>query len=107
MHIRINNSLVKFPEPPTSEDIYIAKVNENNEGYWEIDFKKYIDVKIREPRKILLEEADILINKAFDNNLTTDLEECKTYRQALRDATKGLTTQADVDSYKFPEKPLI
>lgn len=41
--------------------------------------------KFRQDRDVLLDQADILINKALDNN--TDATKLRAYRQALRDAT--------------------
>jgi hypothetical protein len=65
---------------------------------------------IRYKRNDLLDEADILINKAFDEGLEA-LSALKAYRIQLRDITEvfkadmSLLDNIDVDAVVFPEKP--
>ena len=55
---------------------------------------------LRAKRNKLLAETDYLA--LSDNTMT---EEVKTYRQALRDITEGLTTKEQVETVVFPNKP--
>ena len=55
---------------------------------------------LRAKRNKLLSDTDYLA--LSDNTMT---EEVKTYRQALRDITEGLTTLAKVKKVKLPIKP--
>ena len=59
-------------------------------------------VFLRMERNNLLAQTDYL---AFSDQ--TMSSEMKTYRQALRDITNGLTTVADVEAVVFPEKPEV
>jgi hypothetical protein len=55
---------------------------------------------LRAKRNKLLSDTDYLA--LSDNTMT---EEVRTYRQALRDITEGLTTVAQVNAVVFPTKP--
>ena len=59
---------------------------------------KYKLMDIRSTREPLLKEADYKINMLSDTN--ADASSWKTYRQALRDITKG-----DLDNPTWPTKP--
>jgi hypothetical protein len=55
---------------------------------------------LRAKRNKLLSDTDYLA--LSDNTMT---EEVRTYRQALRDITKGLTTKEQVEAVVFSNKP--
>jgi hypothetical protein len=55
---------------------------------------------LRSKRNRLLSATDYLA--LSDNTMT---EEARTYRQALRDITEGLTTKEQVEAVVFPTKP--
>jgi hypothetical protein len=55
---------------------------------------------LRSKRNSLLSATDYLA--LSDNTMT---EEARTYRQALRDITEGLTTKEEVEAVEFPTKP--
>jgi hypothetical protein len=55
---------------------------------------------LRAKRNKLLSDTDYLA--LADNTMT---EEVRTYRQALRDITTGLTTKEQVEAVVFPTKP--
>jgi hypothetical protein len=55
---------------------------------------------LRSKRNSLLSATDYLA--LSDNTMT---EEARTYRQALRDITEGLTTVAQVNAVVFPNRP--
>jgi hypothetical protein len=55
---------------------------------------------LRSKRNSLLSATDYLA--LSDNTMT---EEVRTYRQALRDITEGLTTKEQVEAVEFPTKP--
>jgi len=55
---------------------------------------------LRAKRNKLLSDTDYLA--LADNTMT---EEARTYRQALRDITTGLTTKEQVEAVVFPNKP--
>ena len=55
---------------------------------------------LRAKRNKLLSDTDYLA--LADNTMT---EEVKTYRQALRDITEGLSTVEEVNAVVFPVKP--
>ena len=57
--------------------------------------------KLRYKRDNLLKETDIFA--LADLTMTDDM---KTYRQALRDLTNGLTTVAQVEAVIWPTKPV-
>ena len=56
--------------------------------------------KLRRQRNILLEDTDF-----YALSDVTMADNMKTYRQALRDITNGLTTTAEVKAVTFPTKP--
>jgi len=56
---------------------------------------------LRDKRKPLLEETDWMANSDV-----TMSDAMRTYRQALRDITNGLTTVEEVNAVVFPTKPL-
>jgi propanediol dehydratase large subunit len=56
--------------------------------------------KLRAKRNKLLSDTDYLA--LADNTMT---EEVKTYRQALRDITEGVTTKEQAEAVVFPVKP--
>jgi len=60
--------------------------------------------ELRTKRNALLEETDYIVIKAKETG-TTIPTAWKTYRQALRDITEGLTTVEEVEAVIFPEKP--
>jgi hypothetical protein len=64
-----------------------------------IEFEMSLD-ELRAKRNKLLADTDYLA--LSDNTMT---EEVKTYRQALRDITEGLTTKEQVEAVVFPTKP--
>jgi hypothetical protein len=55
---------------------------------------------LRQKRNQLLLESDWTAS----SDLTMS-DDWKNYRQSLRDATEGLTTVDEVNSYEFPTKP--
>lgn len=55
---------------------------------------------LRDKRNVLLKQTDYLA--LSDNTLSTDMA---TYRQKLRDITKGLDTVEKVKAVEFPTKP--
>ena len=57
--------------------------------------------ELRYKRDNLLKETDIFALADF-----TMTEDMKTYRQALRDLTNGLTTVEQVEAVIFPTKPI-
>jgi hypothetical protein len=63
--------------------------------------------KIREDRKPLLAEADILVNITYDNG--SGLAAAKAYRQSLRECTDVFVADMSlldaVESFVFPAKP--
>ena len=59
---------------------------------------------LRVKRNQLLNECEWVVNN--DNQLSDDKKtEWKTYRQKLRDLTKDLTTEAEVNAVSFPTEP--
>ena len=56
--------------------------------------------KLRRKRNILLEDTDF-----YALADVTMSDSMKTYRQSLRDITKGLTTVDQIKAIKFPTKP--
>ena len=55
---------------------------------------------LRQKRDVLLKSTDYLA--LSDNTLSAEM---KSYRQALRDITNGLTTVEQVNAVVFPTKP--
>jgi hypothetical protein len=64
-----------------------------------VQYEKSIKT-LRAKRNKLLSDTDYLA--LSDNTMT---EEVRTYRQALRDITEGLTTKEQVEAVVFPNKP--
>ena len=60
--------------------------------------------RLRNKRNNLLAQTDYIVIKAKETG-TTIPTAWKTYRQALRDITQGLTTVEEVELVIFPEKP--
>ena len=59
---------------------------------------------LKDKRKILLDKSEWTVNN--DNQLSDEKKaEWKTYRQKLRDITKDLTTEAEVNAVSFPTQP--
>tara|TARA_B110000285_G_C14884501_1_gene495509 strand:+ start:482 stop:793 length:312 start_codon:yes stop_codon:yes gene_type:complete len=61
----------------------------------------YAMKNLRLKRNVLLSETDYLA--LSDNTMSSAM---RTYRQALRDLTNGLTTVEQVEAVIFPEKPV-
>ena len=59
---------------------------------------------LRAKRDALLSQSDWEVIKAKETGATLSAS-FKTYRQALRDITEGLTTVEEVEAVVFPEKP--
>ena len=59
---------------------------------------------LRQKRNSLLAQTDYIVIKAKETGATIPTA-WKTYRQALRDITQGLTTVEEVELVIFPEKP--
>lgn len=68
-----------FPEPDTATTN--AKWTEVQDAYW----REYRENEVRIQRKPLLEEADVLFNKAQDSGDPARAAAISIYRQALRD----------------------
>lgn len=71
----------------------------------ELDLISSIDIRwqeVRAERDKLLREADVMINKATDNSLDTEL--LRQYRQALRNLPQN---NSDPLSINWPDKPII
>ena len=90
----INTSIITWLEntPPISKEQILAIIPQV-----ELDIAMET---LRAKRNKLLADTDYLA--LSDNTMT---EEVKTYRQALRDITEGLTTLAKVKKVKLPIKP--
>jgi hypothetical protein len=59
---------------------------------------------LRDKRNTLLDKSEWTVNN--DNQLSDEKKaEWKTYRQKLRDITKDLTTEAEVNAVSFPTQP--
>ena len=56
--------------------------------------------EVRSKRNRLLAETDY--HALSDNTMSAEMT---TYRQALRDITNGVTTQAQIDAISWPTKP--
>jgi uncharacterized phage infection (PIP) family protein YhgE len=89
----VNNQKIEL----TSEEIAQRQAEETawNNGA----FDRAMET-LRAKRNKLLADTDYLA--LSDNTMT---EEVKTYRQALRDITEGLTTKEQVEAVVFPTKP--
>tara|TARA_R100000995_G_C3481974_1_gene124496 strand:+ start:2165 stop:2452 length:288 start_codon:yes stop_codon:yes gene_type:complete len=81
----------------TADEIAAIAANEQawNDGAYD---RKMSD--IRQERNRLIAETDYLA--LSDNTLSDDM---KTYRQALRDITEGVTTLDQANAVTFPTKP--
>ena len=71
-----------------------------NETAWKSGEKDRLISDIRSKRDSLLKATDYL---ALSDNTLSD--EMKSYRQALRDITEGVTTLTKAKAVKFPVKP--
>jgi hypothetical protein len=89
----VNNQKIEL----TSEEIAQRQAEETawNNGA----FDRAMET-LRAKRNKLLADTDYLA--LSDNTMT---EEDRTYRQALRDITEGLTTKEQVEAVVFPTKP--
>jgi hypothetical protein len=68
-----------------------------------VDFNHALS-NLRAKRDALLNETDYIVIKAKETGATIPTA-WKTYRQALRDITEGLTTVEEVEAVVFPQKP--
>lgn len=97
---------------PTTEQEYTENVNFISGSYtWaEVQTEKPLlefdnaMAELRAKRDALLNETDWIVTKAKETG-TTIPTDWKTYRQALRDITEGLTTVEEVNAVVFPTKP--
>ena len=81
------------------KDVAIGWIyNPSDKSYRKSDELKF--KAIRKERTLLLSESDY--TQFADSTHRGTKEEWKTYRQKLRDITKGVT---DPDTIKFPEEP--
>ena len=89
-----NNELVQY----TAQEEALRDAEETawTNGAYDRSIKE-----LRQTRNNLLAKTDYLA--LSDNTMSSELT---TYRQALRDATNGLTTVAEVEAYKFPTEVL-
>ena len=83
--------------PLTAEEIAQRQADELA---WKSGEKDRLIADIRSKRNALLKETDYL---ALSDNTLSD--EMKSYRQALRDITEGVTTLTKAKAVKFPVKP--
>jgi hypothetical protein len=83
--------------PLTAEEIAQRQADELA---WKAGEKDRLIADIRSKRNALLKETDYL---ALSDNTLSD--EMKSYRQALRDITEGVTTLTKAKAVKFPVKP--
>ena len=83
--------------PLTAEEIAQRQADELA---WKSGEKDRLIADIRSKRNALLKETDYL---ALSDNTLSD--EMKSYRQALRDITEGVTTLTKAKAVKFPAKP--
>jgi len=86
----VNNQVVEMTE-------------EENNAFENYRTSKHFNIKIenlRQERNSLLKETDF-----YANSDVTMSDAMRTYRQALRDITNGLTTVEQVEAVEFPEKP--
>jgi hypothetical protein len=83
--------------PLTAEEIAQRQADELA---WKSGEKDRLIADIRSKRNALLKETDYL---ALSDNTLSD--EMKSYRQALRDITEGVTTLTKAKAVKFPTKP--
>ena len=83
--------------PLTAEEIAQRQADELA---WKAGEKDRLIADIRSKRNALLKETDYL---ALSDNTLSD--EMKSYRQASRDITEGVTTLTKAKAVKFPTKP--
>ena len=83
--------------PLTAEEISAIQAQE---AEWNAGAYDRAMADLRQKRDGLLKATD---HFALADNTLTD--EMKTYRQALRDITNGLTTKDEVEAVVFPTKP--
>ena len=92
-YYKVNGVKVQFTaEEETARDL---EEQQWNEGAFDRSMEN-----LRNKRNSLLAETDWTANSDV-----TMSSEMRTYRQALRDITNGLTTVADVEAVVFPTKP--
>ena len=60
---------------------------------------------LRKEREPLLLESDAMMLPDHPDHIRAGQAAIEAYRKALRDATNGLVTLADVEAYVFPTKP--
>ena len=89
-----NNELVQY----TAQEEALRDAEETawTNGAYDRSIKE-----LRQTRNNLLAKTDYLA--LSDNTMSRELT---TYRQALRDATNGLTTVVEVEAYEFPTEVL-
>jgi|TARA_R110000824_G_scaffold317750_1_gene504918 hypothetical protein len=89
-----NNELVQY----TAQEEALRDAEETawTNGAYDRSIKE-----LRTTRNNLLAKTDYLA--LSDNTMSSELT---TYRQALRDATNGLTTVVEVEAYEFPTEVL-
>ena len=89
-----NNELVQY----TAQEEALRDAEETawTNGAYDRSIKE-----LRQTRNNLLAKTDYLA--LSDNTMSSELT---TYRQALRDATNGLTTVVEVEAYEFPTEVL-
>ena len=87
-------------------DMTVEEINQRNIDIAEAQANAFPNALkfLRVKRDALLSETDYIVIKAKETGATIPTA-WKTYRQALRDITEGLTTVEEVDAVVFPEKP--
>ena len=88
---------IKVQMSSSEETARLAEEKEWNDGAFDRALEE-----LRIKRNELLAESDW--TQSRDVTLTKDTD-WKTYRQSLRDITKGLTTLDDIDKVTWPTKP--
>jgi|TARA_B100001939_G_scaffold172036_1_gene148276 hypothetical protein len=97
MKKQINNTIIDMtPAEISAREEHEREMNDAKFG------KRLAGFRIK--RNILLQECDWT---DLPNAPLTDekKQEWLDYRQSLRDATEGLTTVNEINSYEFPTKP--
>ena len=90
---QVNNELIEL----TGTEL--AELEAKEQAWIDGALDRELD-SLRAKRNKLLADTDYLA--LSDNTMT---EEARTYRQALRDITEGLTTKEQVEAVVFPTKP--
>lgn len=112
MYAKIENNIVTYITPYAEEGCVevpegtVPSQIRQNDGTFinpPISFENAIN-NLRIKRNALLTETDYIVIKAKETGATIPTA-WKTYRQALRDITEGLTTVEEVNAVIFPEKP--